>query len=107
MRSRYSAYALHKPEYIIRTTHPDNPHYKGNHDQWSREILDFCQNTEFSKLYILEVSKEGDLSYVTFNAHLIQNHQEKQLIEKSSFVKVGKQWLYRDAISIRMISDGP
>lgn len=103
MRSRFSAYALQNPQYIIRTTHPDNPHYKENHDQWSKEILDFCHNTQFQKLDILEVSDDGDLSYVTFNAHLLQDHQEKQLIEKSSFAKIGKQWLYRDAISIQIV----
>ena len=31
MRSRYSAYALQKSEYIIHTTHPDNPNYEKNH----------------------------------------------------------------------------
>lgn len=100
MRSRYSAYALHKPEYIIHTTHPDNPNYKKNYSQWVQEILHFCQNTQFQKLDILEVIEGVDESYVTFNAHLLQNNQEKKLIEKSYFVKYGKQWLYKDAITI-------
>ncbi len=99
MRSRYSAYALHKPEYIIKTTHPDNPGYKKNYRKWIEEILNFCRNTQFQKLDILEVIDEGDEGYVSFNAHLFQNNQEKELIEKSYFVKDGQQWLYRDAIT--------
>jgi SEC-C motif-containing protein len=101
MRSRYSAYALHQPEYIIHTTHPDNPHYKKNHSQWVQEILHFCQNTQFQKLEILEVIEGVDESYVTFNAHLLQNHQKINLIEKSHFVKEGKQWLYKDAVYLK------
>ena len=103
MRSRYSAYALQKPKYIIYTTHQDNPKYKENHTQWLQEILDFSQNTQFQKLEILEVDEGVDESYVTFNAHLLQNNQEIELIEKSYFVKDGQQWLYRDAITVNWI----
>lgn len=101
MRSRYSAYALDKPKYIIFTTHPDNPNYKQDFVVWTQEISYFCKNTQFQKLEILDVIEGIDESYVTFNAHLIQTNQQKiELIEKSYFIKLGKQWLYRDAISI-------
>lgn len=100
MRSRYAAYALHRPEYIIHTTHPDNPNYKKDYKRWAQEISHFCQNTQFQKLDILEVIEGRDKSYVTFHAHLIQNDLKKDLIEKSYFIKVGKQWLYRDAVTI-------
>lgn len=99
MRSRYSAYALQKAEYIIKTTHPDNPDYNENHKRWNQEILHFCQNTQFQGLEILEVIEGADESYVTFNAHLLQNHHVYNLVEKSRFVKNGKQWLYRDGIN--------
>lgn len=102
MRSRYSAYALQKPEYIIRTTHPDNPTYKENYNQWIQEIYHFCQNTQFQKLDILEVIEGTDKSYVTFNAQILQNSQNKELVEKSYFVKDESQWLYRDAITITL-----
>ena len=98
MRSRYCAYALHLPEYIIRTTHPQNPHYKQNHAQWTREILDFAENTRFQKLEILEFVDGAKEAYVTFKAHLVQNHAKADLVEKSHFEKVGKQWLYKDGI---------
>ena len=96
MRSRYCAYAYHLADYIIRTTHPNNPNYKQNRKQWIREILAFCQNTKFQKLEILDFIDGTDESYVTFNAHLVQNGLSVELVEKSYFEKVGKQWLYRD-----------
>ena len=37
MRSRYSAYARSLVDYIIKTTHPDNPSYKKDRDQWYRK----------------------------------------------------------------------
>lgn len=107
MRSRYSAYALNNPEYIIRTTHPNHPNYKKNHNQWVQEISDFCLNTQFQKLEILEVIEGFNESFVTFNAYLLQNNKKIQLTEKSQFLKIKKQWLYRDAIAfnIQEISD--
>jgi SEC-C motif-containing protein len=65
-----------------------------------QEISYFCRNTQFQKLDILEVVEGVDESYVSFNAHLVQRNQRKELIEKSFFIKVGKQWLYRDAVNI-------
>jgi len=94
MRSRYSAYALQLVDYIIHTTHLKNPNYNQNLLQWSEEILYFCQNTIFTKLEIYEFVDGEHEAYVTFNAHLVQNKQPQELIEKSHFEKVGKQWLY-------------
>lgn len=105
MRSRYTAYAYHLADYIIRTTHPENPNYKKNHRQWVQEILHFSKNTQFERLEILEFVDGADKAYVTFNAHLNQHGLKQQLIEKSYFEKVGDQWLYRDAASLRVKPD--
>lgn len=98
MRSRYSAYANHLPDYIIRTTHPNNPHYKHNREQWISEILYFSQNTKFLKLEIWEFIDGLDEAYVTFHAHLLQNNLKKDFVEKSHFEKLGKQWLYKNCV---------
>ena len=100
MRSRYCAYVYHMAEYIIRTTHPKNPHYKHNHPQWILEILYFSQNTKFQKLDILEFIEGINESYVTFVVSLIQNNVKKKLMEKSHFEKVQEQWLYRNCIHL-------
>lgn len=97
MRSRYSAYALHLPKYIIRTTHPNNPNYQDNLLAWEQEIMEYCSRTEFHQLEILEFDNSLPESHVTFIAHLEQEHLNRKMTEKSSFQMVGPQWLYRDA----------
>lgn len=95
MRSRYSAYALKKPDYIIETTHPDNPSYHSNKNEWRESILFFCKNTEFCGLKVIEFL-EGNLeAFVTFNAHLFQDSEDVSFTENSRFVKVKDRWLYR------------
>ena len=87
MRSRYSAYALHQVDYIIRTTHRDNP-------QNRQAIIQFCQNTEFEKLVILDFVNGIERAEVEFIAFLKQNKRPFQLRERSLFIKEGPQWLY-------------
>lgn len=98
MRSRYSAYALHLPDYIIHTTHPNNPSFEENYNLWFKEILYFCQNTHFKKLEIVNFVDGEQESYVTFIAHLLQNNEPKKLAEKSHFEKVGNKWLYLSGV---------
>lgn len=86
MRSRYSAYALCNPQYIIDTTHPANS--EANLDP--KKILEFCQNTEFQDLKILENGENT----VTFTAILRQNGKDVSFTEKSSFEKIKGKWLY-------------
>lgn len=102
MRSRYSAYTISMADYIIQTTHPDNPSYKKDHQQWKRDILRFCNFTEFRDLEISEFSESAngescDEAYVTFTAYLDQNQQDTTFTERSRFLKVNGKWLYRDS----------
>ncbi len=97
MRSRYSAYALSLPEYIMRTTHPDHKDRLLNKEEWKLKILDFSRITQFHRLEIINFQDGTDEAFVTFIAHLSQKNQPMQLHEKSQFLKIGSQWLYRDA----------
>jgi len=94
MRSRYSAYALNLPKYIIATTHPDHPNYHSNHDLFAEEISAFSETTQFVGLEILGFEERGNMATVTFTAHLIQNGKKIELKEKSLFKKVKGAWLY-------------
>lgn len=94
MRSRYSAYALKLPIYIIETTHPQNPHYEKNRIAWAKSILEFCEGTTFERLEIVEAREEGDRGWVTFTAHLKQGGQEASFTEESEFERVAGRWLY-------------
>lgn len=94
MRSRYSAYALNLPEYIITTTHPKNPDFIHDTKKWSQKISEFCLNTDFNKLEILDFQDKDPFATVTFVAHLSQNNKDISFTEKSSFEKLNGKWLY-------------
>lgn len=96
MRSRYSAYALNNPEYIMATTHPANPKYKEDRAAWKLNIVEFSRITTFQKLEILDFQDQEPVSTVTFKAHLSRGGRDATYIEKSSFEKINNQWLYRD-----------
>lgn len=99
MRSRYSAYALHLPEYIIKTTHPNNPSFIKDTTFWKRSISEFCSLTNFENLEIREFLDGEKEAFVTFFAHLKQGNQDVSFQEKSRFLKVKKQWFYHSGIT--------
>ena len=92
MRSRYSAYALNLPDYIIATTHPNNPDFTTDTARWRAEITAFCTQTEFRGLTILDVEAGNSESYVTFRAKLSTG----DMIERSRFVYEEGRWWYVD-----------
>jgi SEC-C motif-containing protein len=96
MKSRYSAFAVHKAEYIIATTHSQNQDFTSDISSWKKGILDFCENTSFNGLEIIDFI-DGELeSYVTFKAILEQANQDATFTEKSRFLKENGKWLYVD-----------
>ncbi len=90
MKSRYSAYAVGKSDYTIRTTHPDNADFSEDTKTWKRSIDLFCQETDFQKLEILEWVDGEEEAFVTFKASLSSGI----LMEKSRFLKVDGRWFY-------------
>ena len=92
MRSRYSAFVLGHADYIMATTHSNNPDYTDNKERWRASILDFSHNTQFLGLKILEFIDGEAEAFVTFEARLDQGI----LKEKSRFLKEKGQWLYAD-----------
>ncbi len=95
MRSRYAAYALNKPIYIINTTHPLNPFYKKNKVAWETELRNFCKTTKFISLEIIDFYEDELTAYVTFKALLEIDSNEEFLNEKSFFIKENNKWFYR------------
>lgn len=94
MRSRYAAYVLNLPDYIIATTHPASPQYSENQFSWKRGISQFSKNSQFQQLEILDHKEKGNLATVTFTAHLSQDGQDATFTERSYFEKKGERWLY-------------
>jgi peptide deformylase len=95
MRSRYCAYALVIPEYIITTTHPANPLYRSDLKAWTEEIRRFGEETEFRQLEIQNSQQNDGTASVTFVAKLAKGKEDLSFTETSQFEKVGNRWLYR------------
>ena len=91
MRSRYSAYALSLPDYIMDTTSVQR-----SRSEWRQEILDFCKKTRFENLEILNFTSGTLIADVTFIAHLKQGDHDASFKEESHFIKVDGRWLYRN-----------
>lgn len=90
MRTRYSAYALGLADYLMKTTHPDNPDFAPDTAEWTEGILEFCRTTRFLGLKITDFIDGESEAFVTFEAIL----DHGSIKEKSRFLKVGGQWLY-------------
>ncbi|MCP5470047.1 MAG: hypothetical protein H7A36_06040 [Chlamydiales bacterium] len=81
MRSRFSAYALCKADYILETAKEKSTR---------SDIEEFSKSTKFEKLTILSIEP----SHVTFRAQLSQNGHDCSFTEKSHFEKVNGRWIY-------------
>jgi peptide deformylase len=95
MRSRYSAYVLNLPDYIIQTTHPASPDYTENKFAWKKEISNFSKHSQFQRLQVLDFKESHTMATVTFTAYLMQDDQEATFTERSYFEKWKGRWLYR------------
>ena len=98
MRSRYAAYAQHLADYIMLTTHPANPGTMQNREEWSRQIRQFTNDTQFEGLEILAFEDGPLVAFVTFRAVLKQKGRDASFTEKSRFEKVEGRWLYHSGI---------
>ncbi|MGJ0365036.1 YchJ family protein [Aliarcobacter cryaerophilus] len=96
MKSRFSAFAFFKSDYIIKTTHQKNCDFSLNTSPWKEDIEQFCKNTSFENLEILDFIDGEIESFVTFKATLFQNKKDISFIEKSRFLKENYIWLYVD-----------
>ncbi|MBD3799709.1 YchJ family metal-binding protein [Sulfuricurvum sp.] len=94
MRSRYSAYALGIIEYIIATTHPNNPDASIALSDWQKAIDHFAKSTYFQGLKITEFADGEEEAFVTFEATL----SDGIMREKSRFLKVEGKWLYESGV---------
>lgn len=98
MRSRFSAYALKLPDYLINTTHPECFHYRQDLESWKKEIEEFSDSSSFNNLTIVDDFEEGTIAFVTFVAHLEHLGEDATFTERSYFVKENDKWFYRDGI---------
>jgi len=85
MKSRYSAFAMQKIDYIIKTST-----FQKDYD----DLLAFSKSCEFLALKIVAFEENNDEAYVTFNATIECNGADASFSEKSRFIKQDGVWLY-------------
>ena len=98
MRSRYSAFAKHKIDYLCNSCHP------ANQKEFDRKATKkFATNTIWSGLEIKETIDGGvddTKGLVEFIAYFKINNQTKFMHERSNFQKCEGQWYYVDGTSV-------
>lgn len=94
MRSRYTAYALKKVDYLLETTHPDF-----RTEELAEAIASWARKTDWIKLHIIatdagqENDTEGRVEFVAeyMTDSTIGRHHECSLFQKKNGI-----WLYVD-----------
>lgn len=92
MRSRWSAFALGKGEYLYDTLAADHPDRQAPRAAAARELGRAKDRQRFMKLTILDA--EGD--HVRFHARIFEKGQNRSFIERSRFVQEAGAWKYAD-----------
>ena len=96
MRSRFSAYALGKVDYLI-STRPEAK--RGEEDR--EELARYCKSVTCVGLKIVGKEKGGredEEGIVTFHASLQVNGRRSLHIETSSFIREHGKWVYLDGV---------
>ncbi|NGY37628.1 hypothetical protein FQU23_008885 [Flavobacterium sp. XN-5] len=88
MRSRYSAFATHKADYLVTTTHfSTRKHHK------KEDILEWAKSNQWIKLSVLDCTKNT----VTFKAFYLDDELMAQIhYEHSVFKLEDGSWFYVD-----------
>ncbi len=96
MRSRFSAYALAKADYLIAT----RPEAK-RADENREELTAYCKSVQAVGLKIVGKEKGGredETGIVTFHASLQSNGRRTLHIETSTFARENGRWVYVDGV---------
>jgi SEC-C motif-containing protein len=96
MRSRFSAYALGKVDYLISTRVDAK-----RADEDREELLQYCKSVSCVGLKIISKEKgekADDTGLVTFHASLQANGRRSLHIETSSFAREQGKWVYVDGV---------
>lgn len=96
MRSRFSAYALGKVDYLI-ATRPEARRAEENRE----ELATYCKSIQCVGLKIVAKEKGGkadDTGIVTFHVSLQANGRRTLHIETSTFVREQGKWVYLDGV---------
>lgn len=96
MRSRFSAYAMAKVDYLI-ATRPEAKRAEENRE----ELAEYCKSVSCVSLKIVSKDKGGkadDTGVVTFHASIQTQGRRSLHIETSTFERENGKWVYVDGV---------
>lgn len=86
MRSRYTAFATGKVDYLLKSWHSS-----------TRPLtLDLPENTQWFDLQITDASEQDQRGRVSFKARFKENNEWFELVETSDFERQDQHWMYID-----------
>ena len=86
MRSRYTAFATGKVDYLLKSWHPST----------RPSTLDLPENTQWFDLQITDASEQDQRGRVSFKARFKENNEWFELVETSDFERQDQHWMYID-----------
>lgn len=100
MRSRFAAFALGLTDYLVKTTHKDNPERKAEagdmEGSWKKDLDNIASQARFDSLKILEFVDGDSRSEVTFRAFITKGEEDLSFTERSLFTREDGVWLYKE-----------
>ena len=100
MRSRFAAFALGLTDYLVKTTHKDNPERKAEaadtEGSWKKDLESIASQARFDSLKILEFVDGDSRSEVTFRAFITKGEEDLSFTERSLFTREDRVWLYKE-----------
>ena len=86
MRSRYTAFATGKVDYLLKSWYPST----------LPSTLDLPENTQWFDLQITDASEQDQRGRVSFKARFKENNEWFELVETSDFERQDQHWMYID-----------
>ena len=96
MRSRFSAFALGRGEYLVRTAAATHPDLQLPREALVRELSRARERQRFMALRIFHESASASEGEVLFYARIFERGQDRSFAELSRFVRGGEAWRYVD-----------
>lgn len=94
MRSRYTAFARHEIDYLMKTLSPAR-----KKDIVRKEVEEWSKNTDWAGLEILssEMGGPGDeTGRIEFKAKFREDGEEKEHHELATFLRIDGRWVFED-----------
>lgn len=105
MRARYSAYAIHKTDYLGKSLHPSN-----RDDFDPKAVEKWSHEAQWLGLEIINTTEKNNKGYVEFKSKFKQDGVIRTHHEDAEFRKVDGQWYFWDGKLVTnkpIKNDGP